>query len=579
MIKPSQNIKLPDSFRTVERQGTFKRTTLALSLSSAMLAPAGALAAEEAVQLEKLNIEERTLDTNPYAELGAPYKAKVSADPRIKRPLSEVAQNISVLTKTQIEDSGYTDLREILDAQPGITLGTGENGNAFGDRYIIRGQEARSDVFVDGMRDPGMTIRESFATEQVEISKGPNSSFAGRGTSGGAINSVTKQASTEYDFTKASTGFGTDKHTRLTLDTNQVISDTVALRANLLYSYEEVPDRAPADRDRKGIALSGLFQPNDNLDITLDYYGMRADDTPDLGSFLVGTVPDRVPFKNPPVYLQEQDFLSSDVDTLTGRIQFRINPDMRITNATRVGKSENGYVATGARLSTVYANAADAAAGLATDTVGANGYNAVTPSTHQGWQDVDYVANQTNLFFDRVIGGKKHEFIFGLEYTNHKVLNGVYSVSGTPASSNNCFTRRNANLTNASTADDTPSAVAATCMTDVNGDSINGINTILDRQISKGNWDQDWQARTVAASVMDTFDLNDKWTMFAGLRYDRSTISLTTQNATTQAQTNDVKFTDGMWNGHFGATFKFRPMPMSTSATPPPAMSMAASPM
>ena len=96
-----------------------------------------------------------------------------------------------MLTKAQIEDSGYTDLREILDAQPGITLGTGENGNAFGDRYIIRGQEARSDVFVDGLRDPGMSIRESFAVEQVEISKGPNSSFAGRGTSGGAINSIT----------------------------------------------------------------------------------------------------------------------------------------------------------------------------------------------------------------------------------------------------------------------------------------------------------------------------------------------------------------------------------------------------
>ena len=87
----------------------------------------------------------------------------------------------------QPDEATAEDLRQILDAQPGITLGTGENGNAFGDRYIIRGQEARSDVFVDGLRDPGMTIRESFATEQVEISKGPSSSFAGRGTAGGAI--------------------------------------------------------------------------------------------------------------------------------------------------------------------------------------------------------------------------------------------------------------------------------------------------------------------------------------------------------------------------------------------------------
>ncbi|WP_156494572.1 TonB-dependent receptor plug domain-containing protein, partial [Erythrobacter sp. HI0019] len=77
----------------------------------------------------------------------------------------------------------------------GVTIGTGENGNAFGDRYIIRGHEARSDVFVDGLRDPGMTTRETFAVDQIEITKGPSSSFAGRGSTGGAVNSITKKAS------------------------------------------------------------------------------------------------------------------------------------------------------------------------------------------------------------------------------------------------------------------------------------------------------------------------------------------------------------------------------------------------
>jgi catecholate siderophore receptor len=531
VIKPSQNIKLPASFRTVERPWTLKRTTLALGLSSAMLVPASTLAADEAVQLDKLQIEERTVDTNPYAELGAPYKAKQSADERYKRPLAEVAQTISVLTKTQIEDSGYTDLREILDAQPGITLGTGENGNAFGDRYIIRGQEARSDVFVDGMRDPGMTIRESFATEQVEISKGPNSSFAGRGTSGGAINSVTKQASTEYDFNKLSTGFGTDQHTRLTLDSNLVISDTVAVRANLLYSYEEVPDRAPADRDRKGIALSGLFQPSDKLDITLDYYGLKADDNPDMGSFLVGTVPDRKPAKNVPVYVQDPDFQTSDVDILSARLKFRINPDAYLTNATRKGLADNGYVVTGARASTTGAN----------NPTGV--YDSITLSTHNGWQEVDYLVNQTNLHWDAILGGRKHEFTFGLELSDHKVLNGVYTIAN---SGQNCITGSGTTLN-------------AWCAKDASGNTVNGLNTLLNRQISVNDWDQDWQAKTVSASVMDTFDLNDKWTMFGGLRYDRSTISLITQNATTKAITNDVEYTDGMWNGHIGATYKFRP--------------------
>ncbi len=176
----------------------------ALSLSiPTLLLGSGALAQEEEpIVLETLQVEERTLDTNPYAEAGAPYRAKRSGDRRRVKDLADTPQTITVLTHTEIHDSGETDLRNVLAAQPGITLGTGENGNAFGDRYIIRGHEARSDVFVDGLRDPGMTIRESFATEQVEITKGPSSTFAGRGSTGGAVNSISKQASTEYNFNK-----------------------------------------------------------------------------------------------------------------------------------------------------------------------------------------------------------------------------------------------------------------------------------------------------------------------------------------------------------------------------------------
>ena len=54
-----------------------------------------------------------------------------------------------------------------------MTLGFGEGGNAFGDRIYIRGFDARGDIYVDGMRDPGNTSREVFAVEQVEVYKGP----------------------------------------------------------------------------------------------------------------------------------------------------------------------------------------------------------------------------------------------------------------------------------------------------------------------------------------------------------------------------------------------------------------------
>jgi len=420
-------------------------SALALGLSTAALVPMVAIAQEQKATaestLQTVNVIDTALEANPNAEPGVPYKAKYSGDERHKRALAETAQNIQVLTKAQIEDSGYTDLREILDAQPGITLGTGENGNAFGDRYIIRGQEARSDVFVDGLRDPGMTIRESFATEQIEISKGPSSSFAGRGTSGGAVNSVTKQATTDYDYTRLSTGFGTDRHTRLTLDTNQVVNEDLAVRANLLYGYEEVPDRAPTDRDRKGLALSTFWTPTDKLDLTFDYYGLDAEDNPDMGGFLVGTVPNRKPATNVPVYAQSQDFLESDVDILTARLRYQFSPDTRITNLTRFGQTDNGYVVTGARAATRGAN--DPNAGAST----------ITLSTHQGWQEVDYFVNQTNLHLDRELGGLKHEFIFGLEYADHSVLNGVYNVGG---SGQNCVTGNTSTTNNDLGARSTP---------------------------------------------------------------------------------------------------------------------------
>ena len=76
-----------------------------------------------------------------------------------------------------------------------MTLGTGEGGNASAT-FLHRGFDARNDIFVDGVRDPGVSIRENSITEQVEILRGPGSSFAGRGTAGGAINIVTKQAGT-----------------------------------------------------------------------------------------------------------------------------------------------------------------------------------------------------------------------------------------------------------------------------------------------------------------------------------------------------------------------------------------------
>lgn len=519
---------------------SMQKTSLAMGLSTAMLLPLAAVAqtasTDKTVDMREVLVLGKRLDPNPNAEAGTPYKAKTSGDSRHTRPLAETPQTISVVTKAAIDDSGLTDLKQILAAQPGITLGTGENGNAFGDRYIIRGQEARSDVFVDGLRDPGMSTRESFAVEQIEISKGPNSSFAGRGTAGGAVNAITKQATLDHDFTRFSMGVGSDSQRRITSDVNRGYGENFAVRANILWGEEDVPGRSPSNRSRSGLALSGLWEASDNFSLTTDYYGLRTkDNMPDLGGYLVGTVPNRVPATNVPVYAQSSDFLKSDVDTLTARINWKIAPQLKLTSLTRYGKSSNAYVTTGANIGTRY-----------------NGSNSV-PFTaaaldggHTGWQEVDYFAHQSNLRWDKELAGLKHEFIFGAEYTDHKVLSGTYQITNTGAY--NCRTvGNNAPIVG---------PLNAYCISNAYGQNYADLNTLAGRSATRLGWNQDWKVKTVALTAMDTVDLTEKLSAFAGMRADYFDLNLIRRNNTTGVITGDYAYNDTLVNGHFGLSYK-----------------------
>jgi catecholate siderophore receptor len=86
---------------------------------------------------------------------------------------------------------------------PGITIGAGEGGNPVGDNLFIRGYNAQTDTYIDGIRDAGSQSREIFNLEQVEVVKGPNSAYGGRSSAGGGVNLVSKTAQ-PYDFNNAS---------------------------------------------------------------------------------------------------------------------------------------------------------------------------------------------------------------------------------------------------------------------------------------------------------------------------------------------------------------------------------------
>src|SRR3954465_8731836 len=223
-------------------------------------------------------------DRNPYADAAAPYKVDhLQASGKFPEPLLNTPKTVTVLSKEVLQDKNATTLKQAVLSTAGVTLGTGEGGNAFGDRFFIRGFDARNDVFLDGMRDAGVSVRENFFTEQVEILRGPGSSFAGRGTTGGAINIVTKQATTEKSFYNMDTTFATDHTKRVVLDVNQVISPTLAVRAGGLFQDAMVAGRDYIKDDRDGAFVALKWTPLDTVKLTANYIHTNLHGLPDFG--------------------------------------------------------------------------------------------------------------------------------------------------------------------------------------------------------------------------------------------------------------------------------------------------------
>ena len=467
-------------------------SAVALAVSASILAPLSQ--AEDAVSLGKVVVE-GTGVVNPYAEEGAPLKAKKTSDSRRTRDIADTPATIQVFTKEYIADSGKTELKDLLAAQPGITLGTGEGGNSFGDRYIIRGYEARNDVFNDGIREPGLLTRETFAIEQIELTKGPSGTFAGRGSTGGAVNSVTKKANQDEEFTIVELGVGTDGYRRGTADINQWIGDDSAIRVNLLKHEAEIPDQGPGGEDRKGAAIAFAHQVNDDLKFDLDYYHFRANDKPVISGTNEGDVIFEYPYSYDGTWthadtgktidyssnntdrdgnslgsfneMRAADFEKTDIDTVTLTVDYNLNDTTRIENKLRHGESDHQVVVSFAK---------------------GNGVQ-----TKQARQTNDYLGNQTNVIMER----GDHTLVAGVELSDEQ-----YELFRNP--------------------------LEAT------------VNNTID-------------IKTQAVYLMDTFKVNEQTEVFAGARYDRFDYQISDADGIVGEQDR------GAWNYHLGGTYALTP--------------------
>src|ERR1700722_3122158 len=248
----------------------------------------------------------------------------------------DTPQSLTVVTEKLMQEQGNTRLEEALKNVPGITLNSGE-GAARGDTVNLRGFSAFNDFFLDGIRDAAVYTRDSFNLQSVEVVKGPSATLFGRGSTGGAINQVSKAPFLEpVDVVTAN--LGTNDLYRVTADVNQPIADTSAVRVNVMGESSQVADCDFVRNRRWGFAPSASFGIGTPDTLTLAYLHQQENNVPDTGVPFVDGRPADVPREN--YYGLTANSVTTHDDIATARYGHDFSQDLMVSDTLRYAHYE-----------------------------------------------------------------------------------------------------------------------------------------------------------------------------------------------------------------------------------------------
>lgn len=474
-----------------------------------LLCTAGALSAQEAITASSPTQPGTGTQQLPEVIVTGQqvplYKPQAVSSPKYTGPLRDVPQSITVIPQELIKEQGATSLRDVLRNVPGISIQAGEGGGGpAGDNLSIRGFNAKTDIFIDGVRDFGGYSRDPFNLEAVEVYKGPSSSTSGRGSTGGSINQTSKTPKLEPFYIGDVTG-GTDNFFRTTLDINQPLflnqgnpgspgvpaakgakevqpvaatpTTGAALRLNGLYHTQDIPGRDHVEDERWGVAASLAFGLGTDTRLTLSYLHLEQDNVPDYGIPWVpatNTDPRLISSRDkaPPVSydsfygILDRDYEEISTDVATVLFEHDFSDTLKLRNISRAGRTTRDSVITAPRFA---------------------GTGSTLNRQFQSRDQEDSVlSNQTNLTAEFNTGTIRHTLTTGVEFAYEESEN------------------------KARTADAAP-------QTDLFNPNAHDPYT---GKISYSGARQEAEVFSAAAYVFDKIEFNDQWEVNGGLRYD-----------------------------------------------------------
>ncbi|HUQ15722.1 MAG TPA: TonB-dependent siderophore receptor [Gemmatimonadales bacterium] len=305
-------------------------------------------------------------------------------------PLRDVPQAVTVVSRKLIADQGMQSMADVARYVPGVTMGQGE-GNR--DQPTIRGNTSTSTFFLNGVRDDVQYFRDLYNVERVEGLKGANALIFGRGTGGGVINRVTKEA--EWAPTRELTVQGGSYGTRRgAVDVGQGVSETVALRLNGMYENSD-RFRHDVNIERYGINPVVTIAAGADTRITANvehFYDYRTADRgiPSFQGQPAGA--DARTFFGDP----SQSWSDARINVGTALIEHDVTPTLQLRNRTLYGDYDKMY-------QNVYPGSVDSTGAL------------VSISAYDSRNDRTNLFNQTELTYRIATGSVTHTILGGIE--------------------------------------------------------------------------------------------------------------------------------------------------------------------
>ena len=322
-----------------------RRTALSpayLALSCVGLLSSGAAYAQEPEGQQFASVDDQQLamaqDPREVVVTGTRPEQELES-PRTTQPLLDTPQTVTVISDQTIRRQNLLTLRDALTTIPGITFGAGEGGGGYGDSINLRGYSGSNDITQDGVRDGAQYSRtDPFNLQQIEVYNGSNSVFNGSGAIGGTINLVSKVPQAD-DLTILSAGVGTDNYYRATVDSNQRLTDGIAVRLNGMFHRNDVPGRDFEQYERWGVAPSVTVGMGGPTSLTLSYLHQEDDNIPIYGvPFFRSQINDGpLPEADDSDYFgfRNLDRQEVDVDRVTATVRHEFSDSIELRNLTR----------------------------------------------------------------------------------------------------------------------------------------------------------------------------------------------------------------------------------------------------